>query len=288
MGALDEARDLLRSNDADAIPRAFTAARAAVSGGDTDAQALLALLHGAGVGAAQSWPKAMQHLEAAAAQGSAAARDQLAVLRAQDWAAPAQKEVLSAAPRVVAIDGFISPAVCDWVIGRAKGRTAPAMVYDAEAGSASAGDDRGNGAFEFGFLDLDLVLLRVRERIAGAIGFPVAAFEPIQALHYQVGQRFNRHHDYLNPGLPGHAADIVQRGQRVITFLVYLSDDFDAGETHFPHLALRRRCPAGGALYFGNVDPAGAPDPRTLHEGLAPTRGEKWLLSQWIRNRVVV
>ncbi len=288
MAALDDAKVLLRSNDAGAVPRAFAAAQAALGEGGPDADLLMALLYGAGVGAPQSWPMAMDHLHAAADGGSAAARDQIAVLGGQDWAAPSRKDVLSAAPRIIAIDGFIARPVCDWVIGRSLGRTSEAMVYDADAGQASAGADRGNSAFEFGFLDLDLVLLRVRERIAATIGFPVAAFEPIQALHYEVGQRFNRHHDYLNPGLPGHAADIQQRGQRVITFLVYLSEDFDAGETHFPRLDLRRRCPAGGALYFGNVDPAGAPDPRTLHEGLAPTRGEKWLLSQWIRNRVVV
>jgi hypothetical protein len=27
------------------------------------------------------------------------------------------------------------------------------------------------------------------------------------------------------------------------------------------------------------------PDVKTLHAGLAPTRGEKWLLSQWMRRR---
>jgi hypothetical protein len=29
----------------------------------------------------------------------------------------------------------------------------------------------------------------------------------------------------------------------------------------------------------------GTPDPDTLHIGTAPTRGEKWLLPQWIRVR---
>ena len=288
MSALDDARRLLQSNAPGSVPQAFAAAETAVAEGDPDACLLMALLYGAGIGAVQDWTAALHHLEAAATNGSQTARDQLAVLNATDWTAAAQKQALSTAPRIVAIDGFLSPQVCAWIVGRAKGRMGQAMVYDTAAGAASAGTGRSNSAFEFGFLDLDLVLLKVRERISATIGFPVAAFEPPQALHYTVGQRFNRHHDYLNPSLPGHAADIAQRGQRAITFLVYLSEDFDAGETHFPHLDIRRRSPTGGALYFGNVDPAGAPDPRTLHEGLAPTRGEKWLLSQWIRNRVVV
>ena len=36
---------------------------------------------------------------------------------------------------------------------------------------------------------------------------------------------------------------------------------------------------------FANVDLNGAPDRLTLHTGCSPTRGEKWLLSQWIRDR---
>ena len=45
---------------------------------------------------------------------------------------------------------------------------------------------------------------------------------------------------------------------------------------------------SGGALYFANLDAAGAGDPRTLHAGLAPTQGEKWVFSHWIRNRARV
>ena len=39
------------------------------------------------------------------------------------------------------------------------------------------------------------------------------------------------------------------------------------------------------ALFFYNVDENGAPDPLTEHAGVPPTRGEKWLLSQFIRDR---
>jgi prolyl 4-hydroxylase len=298
------AKDLLQSNLPDSISRAYAATEAAIREGDPEAHALMALLRGAGVGAPQDWSAALGHLEAAAIAGSVAARGQLAVLgqagaaddwpalcasiRAEDWTAPSHKQVLSAAPRIVAIDDFISRGVCDWIIALSRGRTAPAMVFGHDVSAAEADAGRSNSAFEFGFLDLDLVMLLVRARIAATIGFPAAAFEPTQVLHYQTGQRFARHHDYLDPSLPGHAADIALRGQRAITFLIYLNEDFDAGETHFPHVGVRRRCGSGGALYFGNVDPTGTPDRRTLHEGLAPTRGEKWLLSQWIRNRAVV
>jgi hypothetical protein len=38
---------------------------------------------------------------------------------------------------------------------------------------------------------------------------------------------------------------------------------------------------------FSNIDAAGAPDYDTVHAGLPPVCGEKWLFSQWIRTRAV-
>ncbi|HVV64565.1 MAG TPA: 2OG-Fe(II) oxygenase [Rhizomicrobium sp.] len=84
------------------------------------------------------------------------------------------------------------------------------------------------------------------------------------------------------PVASAHCRD-DRAGQRVATFLVYLNDDFDAAETSFLRLDWRYRGQKGDAILFWNVDQAGVPDSATLHAGLAPTRGEKWLLSQWIR-----
>jgi hypothetical protein len=40
-------------------------------------------------------------------------------------------------------------------------------------------------------------------------------------------------------------------------------------------------------VFFWNVSPAGAVERALLHAGRAPTRGEKWLFSQWVRERPV-
>jgi len=67
------------------------------------------------------------------------------------------------------------------------------------------------------------------------------------------------------------------------TFLTYLNAGFEGGETAFPAAQLRYKGQAGDGVLFANLDPAGRPDRRTLHAGLPPTSGEKWILSQWIR-----
>ena len=71
------------------------------------------------------------------------------------------------------------------------------------------------------------------------------------------------------------------------TFLIYLNDDYEGGETDFPMLSWRYRGRKGDALVFWNVSPQGHVERKLLHAGLPPTSGEKWLLSQWVRDRPV-
>lgn len=284
---------------ADAVARVQADAQSGVAA----ASHLLATLAAAGVGMPQSWPAALNHLADAARGGSVSARGQLEVLgtdrgapgedpwaalaasaRIADWTAPCTKRVLNAAPRTVAIAGFLPKPAASWLIELARGRVNPALVYDPDGSPAVETGSRSNSFIEFGILNCDVVVLLVRQRIAATVGVPVGALENSQVLHYEVGQQFTRHFDYLDPALP----EVAERGQRIVTFLIYLNDGFDAGETDFPRLGLRHKGAAGDALYFGNLDPAGAPDPRTLHAGLPPTRGEKWLFSQWVRNRARV
>ena len=69
------------------------------------------------------------------------------------------------------------------------------------------------------------------------------------------------------------------------TSRVYLNEDYERGETAFPEAQYSFKGRTGDMLQFVNVTETGEGDRRTLHAGKPPTRGEKWLLSQWIRNR---
>jgi prolyl 4-hydroxylase len=80
------------------------------------------------------------------------------------------------------------------------------------------------------------------------------------------------------------AAELASRGQRIATFLVYLNDDYTGGETRFGRIGLSHRGARGDALLFANTDERGRPDEDTMHAGLSPATGEKWVFSQWIRS----
>jgi hypothetical protein len=263
--------------------------------------AVAANLFARGYAGRPDWPRALDYLQRAAELGHKPAQDQLRVLsgyragidwkklrRAVDiaaWRKTPAPVVLNEDPPVHAATGLLSAEMCDALVARARPLLTPATIHDEYKGGATIDDIRHHSFAQFHITDMDLVLQAVNERLCALAGVPAIHSEGCQVLHYQVGEYFRPHFDFCEPGSGVHAATLAEDGQRVITVLVYLNDDLDGGETDFPALGLRHRGKKGDALMWRNVDAEGRPDRRTLHAGLPPTRGEKWLASLWIRER---
>lgn len=250
----------------------------------------LALMAGIGLGMPHDPPLAMARLKQAAALGHGLAAESLALLETEPggleaWCRPASPQAVSQRPHVLIAENFVSPAVCDWLMARARPGLASALVYDPATGEGRRDAVRTNSAVAFDLAATDMVLVLVREKLARLAGLPVAGLEPSQVLHYRPGQKFDWHVDFLDPALPGHVQDLGLRGQRIATALIRLNDDYQGGETAFEAGDLRFSGPKGSVLLWANVTPNGRPDPLTRHAGLPPTSGEKWILSQWMRPR---
>jgi prolyl 4-hydroxylase len=194
---------------------------------------------------------------------------------------------LPTGPRIFAVDGFASASLCDWLVELGRPRLKPATTYDPATGVQRYESGRTNSDCHLVLPYSDLVLAAIRARIANAIALPLKFFEASTILHYVPSQEFAKHYDFLDDTLPGYAQEIAQSGQRVLTFLLYLNDGFEGGETDFPLAGVRYKGAKGDAVFFWNVTPDGALDRRTLHAGLPTTSGEKYLLSQWVRDRGV-
>jgi prolyl 4-hydroxylase len=207
-----------------------------------------------------------------------------AAIDIEAWLKVPEGRILSAAPRIATVTGYLSAPMCDWLIRLAKPYLKPAEIFDIESGRVRYDDTRDNDAAVLEADRIDTVAGFVRSRIAALANVPVTALEPTQILHYNVGQQFGAHVDFLEVD-PAHAADMKERGQRALTVLVYLNDDYEDGETAFPDVGFNFKGGKGDALIFWNLLENGEPDWRTRHIGTAPTRGVKWLLSQWIRVR---
>jgi predicted 2-oxoglutarate/Fe(II)-dependent dioxygenase YbiX len=268
--------------------------------GHAEAMTQLAHFIGSGVNQRADWDRSADWLMRAAEGGSALARDELRLLAGGGDGAPAalrarldmraaiaprRTEAVSEAPRIHISRGFLSSAECLWLIARGRERLTPAMVYKQAAEGAVQVDERTNSAAAFRLLDVDLPQVLIQMRMAATVGLPSHWFEPAALLHYHPGQQFAPHYDFLDDSVPGYAADLARRGQRIATLLVYLNEDYEGGETAFPEINYRFKGRTGDLLVFANTLPNGAPDRKTFHAGLPPARGQKWLLSQWVRDR---
>jgi prolyl 4-hydroxylase len=268
----------------------------AAQSGNGEAAHLLSVFIAEGVGFPQSWQAAFAALQHAADLKWLPAEREIEFLRdefkgtgLQDldlsrWLKAAPAHLLSPQPRILAVKNFASPRICDRLIELARPRLKAAQTFDPETGAGQYESSRNNSDCHLILPYSDLVLALVRARIAALIQMPPSFFETPTMLHYKPGETFSPHYDFLDDTKPGHFNEIARNGQRVLTFLLYLNESFDGGETEFPLIGLRYKGNKGDALCFWNVMQDGSPDRRALHAGLPPTRGEKWLLSQWIRN----
>ena len=309
----DTARQLLLGErpSLEDVQQAAALFEAASAKGHAEASERCALLDALGSARPPDWDRALDRLALAARQGSRAAGEQLLLLAdnqvdpwleqarsAEQWTAirnaiplqqrmtPGDKQSLSDRPRIRLIRQFATAAECRWLVGIGRPQLGPATVFDQSTGEQTHNPSRDNSFVVLRIGEMNVLTEVIRTRISAATRLPVPLFEPSQLLHYSVGQRFKAHHDYLDPANPAYAESLASFGQRIATFLIYLNDGYAGGETSFPSIGLNFRASEGDALFFANVTVDGVPDPATLHAGLPPTAGEKWVFSQWIRDRL--
>ncbi len=279
----------------------------AANRGGAYACAMASTIVASGLFGPRDWERALDYLQRSAELGYETAQDQLKLLARRrgvvkadpsvwsllrqrvdlnGWRACPADRLLTDDGAIRVVDKFAAADVCDWIIARAQGRFAPATVFGPSGEGAVKEGDRTNSFAGFDLLNIDLVVLLILDRLAAACGGSPGAMEPPHVLHYAVGQQFASHYDFLDPEVAGHVGDLARHGQRTQTLLIYLNEGFEGGETDFPLLDVRFKGGKGDLLIFANADRDGAPDRRMLHAGLPPTAGEKWVLSQWVRNRL--
>ncbi|MEZ5955597.1 MAG: 2OG-Fe(II) oxygenase [Hyphomonadaceae bacterium] len=253
---------------------------------NTDALQLCGVLAAVGVGGAQNWDAAFEFVRRAADKGDARAQGQIAVIgeRFSDQLSLPTAVQHFDAPRVLTLERFLSPLACAWIMDRARPSLDAARVKNAERGGANVDAIRTNTGMGFSLIDTDLVLQLAHARIAAVIGTPASHQEPTNVLHYTRGQEYRLHYDFIDPGVAHFARELQTVGQRTVTFLIYLNDDYEGGATTFPRLDWSFKGQAGDALAFWNLTD-GKADVRTLHAGTPTTDGVKWLLSKWVRDR---
>ena len=308
-----EARRLLVGRDARFAPEEGVAILQDLAlNDDADALCTLATLRGAGAWSHHSWPEALDMLRRAAELGSSDARAQLLLLAADRelaskvrwgedrepgrWGRLADSIDLPAlvrpqppvqvcqSPKIWTAASFASPELCDWLVSRARDRFKPGLMRDATTGVARPLDSRTCSDFVFDIVEGGIVMLLLRIKISNVTTIPVPHMEPPQIFHYALGQEIKPHHDFMFDGKTGYGPDGTYTGDRLATFLLYLNDGYEGGELEFPYAQYSYKGRTGDGIFFAGYT-GGKADPRSLHGARPVTRGEKFILSQWIHDR---
>jgi prolyl 4-hydroxylase len=126
----------------------------------------------------------------------------------------------------------------------------------------------------------------IYKKFAEIFQIPMESAEDLQVVRYLPGQYFNEHHDaccddnvYCKKFLKG-------AGQRILTVLIYLNDDFEGGYTQFPNLKTKLKVKPGDAIVFFPVAyQTNQCHPYALHAGTSVTKGTKWVANIWFHER---
>lgn len=195
---------------------------------------------------------------------------------------PPHTTALSERPQVGQIDGLLSTDECRLLVATALPRldaaqSAPLGTAPNRCELRPADDGRLDPSTE------DFALRVVQLRMARAARAELVQAEPLVVEHFDAGQESRPHRDYLPPAPLGRRQPRV--GERMRTIAVYLNDAASGGETEFPFAQLSIAPIGGCAVVFDNLLADGSPDTYSLHAELPVLRGEKWLATQWLRER---
>ena len=197
------------------------------------------------------------------------------------------------APKLAVLSGLLSSEECAALIAEARSLMAPSLVIDAQNVGATLDDSRTSSGMHFP-LGVSAIADQIQRRMMSVIELPIDRAEPLQVLRYGPGDEYVAHYDFFDaddPSNSDHAGEsgptttVSQFGQRCATMICYLSEVESGGATEFPDAGFEVLPEPGRAVYFTYLDAHGQVDRMSLHGGAPVLSGEKWIVTQWCRQR---
>ncbi|XP_028838583.1 prolyl 4-hydroxylase subunit alpha-2 isoform X1 [Denticeps clupeoides] len=186
-------------------------------------------------------------------------------------------------PHIVRYLNALSDEEIEKIKELAKPRLARATVRDPKTGVLTVANYRvSKSAWLEG--EEDPVIDRVNQRIEDVTGLSVATAELLQVANYGVGGQYEPHFDFSRKDEPD-AFKSLGTGNRVATFLNYMSDVEAGGATVFPDFGAAIWPRKGTAVFWYNLFRSGEGDYRTRHAACPVLVGSKWVSNKWIHER---
>jgi len=196
---------------------------------------------------------------------------------------PASTSLAGRFPLPLRLEGVLTRDECHHLIGLAQqSKLQQSLVYDAESDRLSQRDRQSQQVWLHA--RTDPILERLSQLAARLSGKPTENQEDVQVVRYGPGGFYNAHYDACD-GDEKHCRSFVSRGgQRYATLLVYLSDDFTGGGTHFPRIDYTAVPKEGDAIFFHSTDEQGRLFRDSQHGGQPVESGTKWIANIWVRH----
>lgn len=131
----------------------------------------------------------------------------------------------------------------------------------------------------------DPFVQKIEQRICDLLGLHKAYGETMQGQRYTPGQQFKPHMDYFHEGQAYWEQVQREGGQRTWTAMIFLNEVEEGGATSFDSLGIKIPPQAGVLLTWNNMKDNGEPNPLTIHAGTEVTRGQKYVITKWFRER---
>ncbi|KAK7086831.1 Prolyl 4-hydroxylase subunit alpha-3 [Halocaridina rubra] len=143
-------------------------------------------------------------------------------------------------------------------------------------------------------------LQNIATRIAAITGLHVfegsqdyMAGETLQVLSYGIGGHYRYHHDVFYKCHPenqwyevGKQYDHYPSGDRLATWMFYLSHVEAGGRTAFPQAGISVAPVKGAAVFWYSIKKNGYGNQRSEHGGCPVMLGHKWVANKWIRENI--
>uniref|UniRef100_A0A6Q2YMM5 procollagen-proline 4-dioxygenase n=1 Tax=Esox lucius TaxID=8010 RepID=A0A6Q2YMM5_ESOLU len=186
-------------------------------------------------------------------------------------------------PHIVRYLNALSDEEIERIKELAKPRLARATVRDPKTGVLTTAHYRvSKSAWLEG--EEDPVIERVNQRIEDITGLTTQTAELLQIANYGVGGQYEPHFDFSRKDEPD-AFKTLGTGNRVATFLNYMSDVEAGGATVFPDFGAAIYPRKGTAVFWYNLFRSGEGDYRTRHAACPVLVGSKWVSNKWIHER---
>lgn len=188
--------------------------------------------------------------------------------------------VINDTAQLCVIKNFLSDKECDGLVRLINSQLRPSGISNAVEDKSF----RTSTTCDLGIMH-DPLIAKVDRKISRCLGVSLNYSEVMQGQKYQVGQQFKAHTDYFEPGMEEYQIYASKQGNRTWTFMIYLNEPEEGGETNFPKLGQKFTPKKGMAVAWNNLDSFGRPNSNTLHAGLPVIRGEKIVITKWFREK---